>query len=198
MPPTTCLVTALSSEARPLIEHYSLSRQTLSGRPVYASEKCLLLQTGIGKLNAAAATAALLQALPDIDSIINIGIAGGTDPRSSVVLATAIADAGSGKRWYTQLPPEHCLPAALNRVVCTLDKPDSAYQDGTVFDMEAAGIFAAATQWLDSSRVHSLKVISDTPEQPFTRLDKNDIPGLVKQMIESIDALMLHLRKAHS
>jgi hypothetical protein len=107
-------------------------------------------------------------------------------------------DAGSGKRWHTQPLPEHCLPAALDRIVCTMDKPDNAYQEGTVFDMEAAGIFAAATQWLDASRVHSLKVISDTPRQPFSELNKKDVPGLIKHMIESIDALVLHLQEDHS
>ncbi|MEE9321284.1 MAG: hypothetical protein V3U76_12615 [Granulosicoccus sp.] len=197
MPPTTCLVTALSSEARPLIEHYSLSRQTWSGRQLYANENCLLLQTGIGKLNAAAATGALLQAMPDIDSIINIGVAGGKDPKGSIVLATTIVDAGSGKRWYPHLPPVRCLPGALSRAVRTLDEPNMAYQAGSVFDMEAAGIFTAATARMDLSRVHSLKVISDTPGQPFTELNKKEIPGLIKLLIGSLDALMLHLQQSN-
>ena len=44
-----------------------------SGWRLYAREDCLLLQTGVGKLKAAAATGSLLHSRPDIVAVINAG-----------------------------------------------------------------------------------------------------------------------------
>ena len=73
------LVTALTPEAAPLIEHYRLEKVNSSSMfPLYRNDNIYLVVSGIGKTLAAAATAylhAMSGELPN-QLFLNIGIAG--------------------------------------------------------------------------------------------------------------------------
>ena len=176
-----CIITALPAESRVFIDALKLRHVQLRGLRLYASEHYLLLQTGIGKLNAASATAALLQTRPDVTAVINAGIAGGKAELGSVHLAHHVQDAASGRQWYPHLPPRRTVGHMPGSSIHTVDKPDSAYTDGVLFDMEAAGIFSAASTYLSTEAVHAVKVISDNPEQGLDTIT----PELATQLMQA-------------
>lgn len=185
-----CIITALPAESRPFIEHFKLQGREINGLQLYTSERCLLLQTGIGKLAAASKVSATLQECPDITGIINVGIAGGDAPLGTQLVAGCVEDAGSGKRWFPHLPPLRSLPHLKSAVVQTHDKPQIHYKTGIAFDMEAAGVFSAARGKLDSSTVQSIKVVSDNHSSLVTAIDKAQVLNWMASCIPAVDIMI--------
>jgi len=99
-----CIVTALPAESRVFIDALRLKPILDHGWRLYGNSEYLLLQTGLGKLKAAAAVSALLHTRHDIRAIINVGIAGGITQIGDTFLAHQIIDQGSGDNWYPHLP----------------------------------------------------------------------------------------------
>lgn len=163
-----CIITALPAESRVFIDALKLRHVQTRGLRLYADDQHLLLQTGLGKLKAAAATGALLQSRPDITAVINAGVAGASADIGTAHLAHQVVDAASGQQWFPHLPPQRTVDRLATLRVMTVDQPEEQYLDDTAFDMEAAGIFVAASTYLSSSAVHSVKVVSDNPSQPLT------------------------------
>ena len=188
-----CIITALPAESRPFIEHFKLQAHDTHGVRIYASDRCLLMHTGIGKLLAAAKVAALLQERPDVSGIINVGIAGCDAPLGTQLMAGCVEDAGSGKRWYPHLPPLRSLPKLQSITVQTHDKPETTYKSGVAFDMEAAGVFSAARGKLDSSAVQSIKVVSDNCSNTVTQIDKAQVHNWMSSCIPAVDSLIAYL-----
>ena len=188
-----CIITALPAESRPFIEHFKLQGQDINGLHLYTSDRCLLLQTGIGKLSAASKVAAALQERPDITGIINVGIAGCDAPLGTQFMAGCVEDAGTGKRWFPHLPPLRALPDLKSVIVQTHDKPETTYKSGIAFDMEAAGVFSAARGKLDSSAVQSIKVVSDNQSSQVTAIDKAQVVIWMTSCIPAVDIMIDYL-----
>lgn len=186
---TVCIITALPAEARIFIDTLKLRHVPVRGLRLYAAEPHMLLQTGIGKLQAAATTAALLQMRPDISFIINVGIAGGTHAVGQVRLAHRIIDAGSGRRWYPHLPPARTLGALGSSDVLSHDQPSRDYRPDALFDMEAAGIASAASPYLSSDAVQVVKVISDNHEQSLDRVSATQTSELMPACLPPVQAM---------
>ncbi len=189
-----CIVTALESESRPLIEHFKMRALNTNGLTTYGSDQCLLLQTGIGKLKAAAKVAAMLQSHTEINGIINIGIAGASAPIGTQFVAHCVQDAGSDKLWYPHLPSTRSLPEVQSVTVQTHDKPDFNYSDGIAFDMEAAGVFAAARGKLDSCAVQCIKVVSDNPQNAVCTIKKEHVHRWVASCVNTLESLIQSLK----
>ncbi len=185
-----CIVTALESESRAFIQHFNMRARETNGLRTYISNDCILLQTGIGKLNSAANVAALLQSDVKVNGIVNIGIAGACAPLGTQLIAHCVKDAGSGKLWYPHLPPSRSLPVAQSVTVQTHDKPELKYIDGVAYDMEAAGIFSAARGKLDSCAVQSVKVISDNPDSSTSQITKELVHQWMESSIEIVETLI--------
>jgi len=185
-----CIITALPAESRPFIEHFKLQGREINGLQLYTSDRCLLLQSGVGKLAAAGKVAATLQECPDITGIINVGIAGGDAPLGTQFVAGCVEDAGSGKRWFPHLPPLRSLPELKSVVVQTHDKPETQYKTGIAFDMEAAGIFSAARGKLDSSTVQSIKVVSDNQSSLTSAINKAQVLNWMASCMPSVDIMI--------
>ncbi len=185
-----CIVTALPAESRPFFEHFKLQGRELNGLQLYSCERCLLLQTGVGKLAAASKMAALLQECPDITGVVNLGIAGADAPIGTQLVAGCVEDAGSGKRWFPHLPPLRALPDLKSVVVQTHDKPETQYKNGIAFDMEAAGIFSAARGKLDSSSVQCIKVVSDNHSSLVSAIDKSQVFNWMASCIPVVDIMI--------
>ena len=80
-------VIALDSEASALLDNMEVENiTTLYGKPVYAGKAfgkdVLLCVCGVGKVNAAAGTCAVLEKGADI--VLNFGVAGGVSPQARV------------------------------------------------------------------------------------------------------------------
>lgn len=196
-----CIVTALAAESRPFLDQWQFKALRERHFRAYSCDNYLLLQTGPGKLKAASSLAALLYSRPDINAVVNVGIAGGTLNIGTLLLAHQVKDQATGALWYPHLPdPRHLAPSIRmlpTAAVQTVDQPGSDYQDGVVFDMEASGIFTAATRCLSTSQIHSLKVISDNPETPVDDLVAHNgrqiaryAESLLNDRLEQITAML--------
>jgi len=176
-----CLITALPAETRPWLDCLKLRQQDASPLRLFGSDEYLLLQTGMGKLAAAASVGALLQTRPEVSHLVNIGLAGAHSDIGSVHMAHRIIDVASGAQWFPHLPPKHLTAKFLHSTVHTVDKVNTQYQRGIMFDMEASAIVSTALRYLSSSQIHCLKVVSDNIHSPVEDINK----AFVKQILDS-------------
>ena len=200
--PAICLTTALPAEARPLIAHFGLQSLQHEYLKIHASDSLYLLQTGMGKLNAAASTAVMLEAFPNIKAIINVGIAGSQQALESVFVAHQVKDQASGQKWFPHLPSVRKLAQTKTLNVVSVDKPCEDYVSDVAFDMEAAGVFAAATKTLDLAFVHSIKIVSDNNDSSLENISKESVKASIEHAIpcieQLIDALPLDILPSNS
>jgi nucleoside phosphorylase len=188
--PQLCLITALPAETRPLLDTLKLRQQQAAHLRVFARDMLLLLESGPGKLNAAACTAAALQQYPQIKAILNIGIAGACHEYGQTLLAHRIVDNGSGMQWYPHLPGDKAFKSMQSLTLMTVDRPATNYEADIMFDMEAAGVYSAATRYLSSSYIHSVKVISDNPHNSLNKINKQTVSALITNALPNITALI--------
>lgn len=192
-----CLITALPAEARPLISHFGLRALGHRHLRLYQGDFGYLLQCGVGKLNAAANTAAMLQSLPDVNAIINVGIAGSDHPIGQTVIAHAVQDRATKHQWHPHLPPVNRLADAPTVQVVTVDNPASDYSDDVAFDMEAAGIYNAASKLIDLAFVHSVKVVSDNTDSGLAAISVKSVTDNITNAIPMVEKLMQALPFEH-
>jgi len=185
-----CLITALPAEARPLISHFGLQARGHRHLRLFRGEFGYLLQCGVGKLNAAASTAAMMQALPDVNAVINVGVAGSQQPLGQTLVAHGIQDQASSQQWFPHLPPVNRLSDTRSIQVLTVDRPASNYSDEVAFDMEAAGIFNAASKVIDLAFVHSIKVVSDNGKSGIKAVTPKAVTGHVESAIPTIEKMI--------
>ncbi len=190
-----CIATALAQESRPIRRYLRLRRADHPSLPcpLYVSQDVVLLETGLGKLRAAAMLAASLCAYPSVRSVLNVGIAGGTGKQGSLWLGHAVLDQGSGRRWYPDLPAQRELPNTRHTLVETVDAPSTDYRPDRIYDMEAAGLCAAAIPVLGTGGICCLKVLSDGPEAPVELVRSNDVSALLEPHLPTINKLVSHL-----
>lgn len=187
---TICIVTALPAESRPFIDEFKLRHLDTRGLRLYGNDECLLLQTGVGKLKAASAAAALLHSRPEIQAIINTGIAGGTADTGSTILGHQIVDQATGAQWFPHLPPRRVTTQLESAAVHTVDKPCTDYRDGVVFDMEAAAIFSAASTYLSTDSIHCIKVVSDNQREPAGILQTDRVINFMQNAVSAVSKLI--------
>lgn len=185
-----CIITALPAESRVFIDSLKLKPILDHGWRLYGNSGHLLLQTGLGKLKSAAATSAVLHLHDDIQAVINVGVAGGTDAIGTQLLAHCVVDQGSGFSTYPHLPPQRVVSSLPSTTIETLDKPSDDYRAGVSFDMEASGIFSAASPYLSSGSVQCVKVISDNPDAPLGEFKKDDVTALVSTTVPVVNSLL--------
>ena len=189
-----CLCTALPAESRPLIEHFKLSLQKARGIRYYPGDSVCLVETGIGKLKAAAGVAASLQSDYRINALINVGIAGGTAEVGTRYLANSVIDGATEKQWYPHLPNARLLPGMNTIAIHTLDAPSVDYQNDAAFDMEASGVLSAASIYLDNTRIQCIKSISDNPSTDIADITKDSVTELITQCIGPVSTLIDHFQ----
>ena len=227
--PAICLITALPSEARPLIEHFRLgalrhkhlrlyqgtltwpcsnqasvkptrTKQTNANqiskiqKSATSKEVTLyLLQCGVGKLNAAANTGAMLEFLPSVNAVINLGIAGSDRPLGQTLIAHCLQEKASSQQWYPHLPSPKHIDNTVSVKVQTVDTPAYNYTDDIAFDMEASGIVTAAAKVLDLAFIHSIKVVSDNHDSAIERITSKSIGTQLANCIPVLNNLMAAL-----
>lgn len=185
------LIAALPAEAKPVVSRFNLARvQTERAFPVYRNQRISLVVSGVGKANAAAASAFLyaLNGFPDGAIWINLGIAGHKDlPLGKAVLAHRITDTASGRHWR----PSIAIYAPCDTVTLeTLDKPNFDYSRDCAFDMEASGFYATAIRFSSPDRVQCLKVISDNQDSPGPGIDAATVRCLIGGNLTMLETLI--------
>lgn len=181
-----CIVTALPAESRPFLDALRLRQSRSRHLRLYASSDYMLIETGVGKLNAAAQTAATLQVSQDIGCVINIGIGGGAFEYATTLIAHHIKDRATGAQWYPHVPNHEHVRQFRSTSIITVDTPDTLYKQNTVFDMEASGIYTAASRYLPTSSIHSLKIISDNNTNSIEHINAKQVTRLVENSLTSI------------
>ena len=188
------LVTALPAEAKPVTSHFGLKRlQPGCGFPVYRDRHISLVVSGVGKTNAAAASALLyaLNGCPANAIWINLGIAGHRDlPLGEAVLAHSVTDAATGETWQL---PVNILPPCPSVSLETLDQPNFDYTRRSAFDMEASGFYATAVRFSPPELVHCLKVVSDNREQSGRDINAAMVRRLIAGRLDLLQELLSRL-----
>ncbi len=209
--PKLLCVCALQAEAQPLIAYYRLKaagvNDSIAGGTVgyrdggfrlYQNDRMVLVVSGIGKINAAAATAHALAQMPAGSIALNIGIAGSDNQLGEIFVAHCIRT--DERSFYPPMTFNSELPGIT---VHSVEKPCIQYQNNTAFDMEASAFVSIARRYVVAELVHSLKIISDNSDHPLidasgeinSWFDKNTIATLVEsrisQIVNFIDELFL-------
>ena len=182
------IVTALSSEARPLIDHLGLQKIE-APFPIYHHDDVFLIVSGIGKLQAATSVS-FLQAkyLSEKTPWLNVGLVGHFDlDVGTGMLIHKIVDQGSNISFYPSFP--FSLPVRTETLY-TVDKPEELFVEQGAFDMEASGFFAAAHRFTSSDMIHCYKIVSDNPLISFC---KKEAASLVIPHIDFIVAFAKQL-----
>lgn len=170
-------LTALKQEAKPLIEHYKM-KQKKAPFPYFESGDASLVISGMGKAQAAAATAfSLTHGSPG--AIFNVGVCGAhSDAIGDGFLVHKVIDEGSKAVHYPVM-----LLDGPSRELHTLDLPSSEYKESVLFDMEGFGYFWTAERFLSRELIQSYKIVCDNALEPWG-------PDTEKRIFASIEGLM--------
>ncbi len=188
-------ITALMSEAAPLIEKWRLkparNAPLLERFQTFAADGRYVLVSGIGKLKSATATSVITATLGlEADPLlVNIGVAGASQNhagRGELFVVNKVRDVATNIRFYPDILVRHL---ARESALDTYDHPvDTPPRDPVLVDMEASGFMHAATNLLCPSSVLLLKVVSDycTSE----RLIPADVSSLIEDRLDLIDTVI--------
>lgn len=181
------LVIALVTEARPLIDHFSLrERNDSRGFRVYQGDDMRLVITGLGKTAAAAGTAYLggFAVAGANEAWLNVGAAGHAQLNiGEGVHALRISDAATGRNWY---PPQIVSLPGTGSTFLTVDQPEHKYNKDVVYEMECAAYYPAALHFSVRELVQSYKVISDNSEEPADTVNKKKVRELIRDHMHNI------------
>jgi len=171
---------------------------------MYAKDSKYLVISGIGKTNAAAATAHALSRLPNNSCALNMGIAGSDNPIGTLFRASCITNrvndsiTNDGPHKQQSLyPPQIFRQHPPGISVCTVDQPSINYCESEAFDMEAHAFCTTARRYLTAELVQSLKIISDNPQTPLLqensdeqtfKINKQFVTDLVENNISDINS----------
>jgi len=189
-------ITALQSEAQPLIEFYRLEKKQINEKLFYYKKGSIYcLTTGVGERN-------VNKRLPDFlfnvsknnMILINVGIAGGKrdiTEKGAMYLISKIIDGNNGSARSTDIRLNSGL-AELPLTTVSKGIDDGGKDFNGLVDMEAAAIFDIATRSSYIREMVFLKIVSDymdkvldSPEQVY--------PFIIKQLPE-IDRIISQLK----
>ncbi|GEM_PF-633923 len=182
---------ALHCEAKKLIEHYNLKLlREIDRFNVFFSDTHLLVIGGIGTINTAIAISFISAKFPKISHYFNVGICGAT-PKTKIgeiVVPYKIIDLTSNKTFYPEPLIKHSY---IEGVLGTALRPVNEAQDGMDFyDMEGSAFFEAALKFQDTSRVYSVKIVSDNldinEKINSEKIDKATVDTLFKTNLTKI------------
>jgi len=188
------IYTALPCEAKPLVAHFGLKKDTaVQAFAVYANDGICLTVTGLGK-SAMAAGVAYTQALFASAAqpvMLNIGIAGHKEyALGTLFLADKIIDRDSGRNHYPPLLfKSPCATAGLQ----TASTPQLAYDQPYLYDMEASAFYETASRFCSGELIQCLKVISDNQGSPATNLQPKQVSEFIAAHIPGIESVMREL-----
>lgn len=185
------IYTALPCEAKPLVAHFNLKKDTtVQPFAVYSNQAIRLTVTGPGK-NAMAAGIAYTQALfaaTEHPIMLNIGIAGHKDHAlGSLFLIDKLIDLDSGRTHY---PPMICHPPCATGSLQTASKPQLGYDHPHLCDMEASAFYETAVRFSSAELIQCLKVISDNRQTPAENIAPDQVSALMAAHIPAIEGLL--------
>jgi len=193
-PPRIFIYAALPCEAKPLVEHFNLKKDTtIQPFAVYVNQAICLTVTGLGK-SAMAAGVAYTQALfasVEHPALVNIGIAGHKDHAvGSLFLIDKITDVDSQKSYYPPLVFTSPCPTAN---IQTVSRPQLVYDRQHLCDMEASAFYETAVRFSTGELILCLKVISDNESSPAENIQPKQVESLIAAHVTTIETLLAEL-----
>ncbi len=197
------ITTALYCEALPLIQYFHLKKDTAFAKfQVFKNEDIVLLITKTGTVQAAIGTASLCSLItPTLrDIFLNLGVCGSSredDPAGSIFLCNKIMDLETMRCFYPDILFAHPFKERW-----VLTSPKVINTDGHqislppltggrpispmpyLIDMEASGLYQAASYFYQPHQMFFLKVVSDYLMNTDITPDK--ITGLIQKNIDLV------------
>lgn len=193
------LYVALPCEAKPLVKHFNLKKDTsIQAFAIYHNSNITLTVSGLGKSAMAAAVAysqALYGKIPNA-VFLNIGIAGHkAHSLEQVFCIEKIIDSDTGRNFYPQLIVNLPCPT---QTLCTVSIAKNSYPDNYLYDMEASAFYQIAVRFSSSELVQCLKVVSDNETSKIENIDTHLVSQIIFNSIEAIEKLLSELVKLAS
>lgn len=173
------IVTALYEEAAPFIGFYALKKDTSCTHfDIYSGDTARLLVTRPGAIRAAVAVSAFLTMYPPSgqDCFLCVGVCACPDekiPAGSMFFIRKITDHATGRTIYPELlfrtPCGEAELTTMPRVLTDLtmlpatdnSRYSSMFFAPQLYDMEACGIYTAASTYFFTHRIFFFKIVSD-------------------------------------
>ena len=182
-------IIATVSEAKPLINFYSLKKKKTAIFTFYSNDQISLTISGIGKINAAmSVTQTFYEFNHQKNNIwINFGIAGHKNEKiGNIFLIDKIVDNETQKKKYPFIL-DNCR---LKQKSCiTHHKPNYSYTDD-LSDMEASGFFFGCEKYSSKEFIHSIKIVSDNEKKRINFFDEEEVKNIVLKKIKNIDTFV--------
>lgn len=195
-PPRIFIYTALPCEAKPLIEHFKLKKDTtVQPFAVYLNQDICLTVTGLGKSAMAAGVAYSQALLTSVEHpvLVNIGIAGHKrHALGELFLVDKITDFDSQKSYY---PPLVFRPPCPTACIQTVSRPQLDYDVEHLCDMEASAFYETATRFSTGELIHCLKVISDNEASPAENIHPQQVAQLIAAHVAAIETVLVELSR---
>jgi len=195
------IICALSAEARPLISALSLRKDTHAcPYETYFAEdsSCVLVLSGTGTVAAASGATYLLTRFgfrKDKDFLINFGSCAGSAP--GLFLINRITDEISGRDLYPDLLYDlsACgLSLSSEKALHTVSHVVSSLPDPSLlYDMEASGIFQAASRFAPPHRVLFLKYVTDAGTDDQKKITASHLTACAEEYVPSVCKILEHL-----
>lgn len=191
------IITALKSEAKPIIDYYGLEFSGLSKFPLYKNDNFTLLITGVGRKNVSNVFNLFFKNnTVVINNIINIGISGGRKSDCSIgqlYLINKVSDEKLKLSFNLVFPHFFGLQ---NNEITTVSKPvvNDNFKGKGLVDMEAYEICKTVNNLEGLNRLLILKIVSDHMDMKH-HISANQVESLIKQKILVIDKFIRDLRK---
>jgi len=188
------LIIALMAEAKPIIKHLHLTKNSDKPFKIFSSSKYQLIISGIGKEKATVATSHLLTLTPpsENDFLFNIGICGAPKEFEigEVIMINQIST--STKDFYPDMLLRHNYRESA---ILTVDFAQDEKYDRCV-DMESYAVFKTALYFLKTSQLGFIKVVSDNFSSKIPT--REDVNNWIEPHVKSFEVLFenaINLRK---
>jgi hypothetical protein len=177
-------ICAFRAEARALIDHYKLQKDSTQLYPVFFNEKMTILISGMGQSNATKAVDFLLSHYPQSNNtiLINLGICAAQEkfPIGSLLQVQSLQNESERFELTT-------FDSILDKVSCfSSDHAQAQATKTDIAEMEAISLYKAASVSFGSTKISILKIVSDH-FKPF-KIKKQFIIDLIRPHLQEIDA----------
>ena len=182
-------IVALQAEAMPLIDRFNLvKRSDTRVFPIFENKDHRVIISGIGRINAAAATGYLYRFEEYSQGIVNIGIAGhGELSTGTSFLANRILHSEEKTVYYPPPILEHPITTSALQ---TCDTPEKLYPHPIGYDMEAHAICSIAYRLITRELVQIIKIVSDNPSNPLESFSKKTATNLIASQLTLIEEIV--------
>lgn len=183
-------ICAFEAEARALIDHYRLQKDSTRSYPVFCNKEMTVLISGMGQSNATKAVDFLLSHYPQSDNtiLINLGICAAQErfPIGSLLQVQSLQNESERFELTT-------FDSILDKVSCFSSEHALTQATKTdIAEMEAISLYKTASASFGVTKISILKVVSDH-FKPF-KIKKQFIIDLIRPHLQEIDTHIKHIQ----